>query len=224
MLARMRRLIVTTSSIVVATLAVAACSDDGRELREPRPDQSSSISTTIADPVTPDTVISDAGQPTSTFLPGDGGNNIPIGGRTVTAPWKPGATIDERYTCDGINVAPALTWDEAPPGTVAIAIALTDDDQPAFGHWVISGIAPTFVALAEGKVPDGATQAVNGAGVTGYTGPCPPLETAHQYRITVYYLAEQTSDLTITPIDELLAQLAQNAIDIAEVTGVYSRI
>lgn len=106
---------------------------------------------------------------------------------TVTAPWRDGAPIDPRYTCKGANVSPALSWSAAPQGTEEIAITLIDQDA-SFDHWTMAGIKPTTTSLAENTPPEGAVAALNGSGVSGYTGPCPPAGTTHTYRITVHYL------------------------------------
>ena len=43
---------------------------------------------------------------------------------SLTAPWLSGTAIDPRYTCDGDDVAPALSWGGVPAGTVEIAIVM----------------------------------------------------------------------------------------------------
>lgn len=119
-------------------MVVAACNDDGRELRDAKPDQTQSISTTVA----PDTVVVDDGSSDSLSSPS---STLPLGDEeyTVTAPWDAGTAIDPRYTCNGDNIAPALSWSVAPAGTAEIAISLTDLDAPGFAHWVIAGISPS---------------------------------------------------------------------------------
>jgi hypothetical protein len=224
----MRRIVVLTATCLVAIVAAAGCNDDGRELRPGRPDQNQSISTTTLEPVaTDDPTVDDIGgvfDAASTSAGATAGGGAPaLGAATVTAPWRAGGDIDARYTCDDANVSPPLTWSPAPEGTVTIAISLSDDDQPLFGHWAISGISAALVAIAEGAVPDGATVAINGSGVAGYAGPCPPTESTHQYRITVYYLAAPV-DIAGADVVDVLAELERNSIDIAETVGLYTRI
>ena len=51
-----------------------------------------------------------------------------------------GGTIPARYTCDGENISPALSWEDAPPGTKSFALILHDLDAPragGFTHWVV---------------------------------------------------------------------------------------
>lgn len=213
----MRRVALLTL-IPVLTMVVAACNDDGRVLREAKPDQTQSISTTVA----PDTVVVDDGSSDSLASPS---STLPLSDEeyTVTAPWDAGTAIDPRYTCNGDNLSPALSWSVAPAGTVEIAISLTDIDAPGFVHWVIAGISPEQIALAEDTVPVGAYQAVNGAGAVGYTGPCPPAGSAHTYVLTVHYLGSQTNLTDGVAAEELLDGISVAEIASAEVDGTFSR-
>ncbi len=213
----MRRVALLTFVPVLA-MVVAACNDDGRVLRDAKPDQTQSISTTVA----PDTVVVDDGSSDSLSSPS---STLPLGDEeyTVTAPWDAGTAIDPRYTCNGDNIAPALSWSVAPEGTVEIAISLRDIDAPGFTHWVIAGISPEQIALAEDTVPVGAYQAVNGAGAVGYTGPCPPAGSAHTYVLTVHYLGSQTNLTDGAAAEELLDGISVAEIASAEVDGTFSR-
>ncbi len=131
--------------------------------------------------------------------------------------------MDARYTCEGLNVAPALSWTAAPLGTAEIAITLEDLDSPTFVHWIIAGISPDTVSLAERTVPIGAYEATNGLGDIGYTGPCPPAGEEHLYLITVHYLGVPTGLLDGVPGDELFASIVTAEAATAEVTGTFSR-
>ena len=176
----MRRIVILATALAMVVV-VSSCRHDGRTLRDPPPGFSSvSISTTR----TPDT----DDQGFDTLAPADTDQTFPPIEETdvVTAPWEDGAAMDARYTCEGLNVAPALSWTPAPLGTVEIAITLEDLDAPTFVHWIIAGIAPDTVSLDEGTVPIGAYEATNGVGDVGYTGPCPPAGEEHPYLNTVH--------------------------------------
>ena len=144
------------------------------------------------------------------------------------APWLDGATIDPRHTCDGEDVAPAVSWGGAPPGTAEIAIAMVDDsavsDGQPFVHWVIGGIDPAEIALVEGDVPPGAIQALNFFGDVGYGGPCPPPgDEPHLYRLTAYALNQQLELADGDTATEFLATIATISIASSDVTGLYQR-
>lgn len=208
-------------------LGLGGCKSDGRVLRPASPDQNASIST----PSTPTTVdssfidvdvdgVDDTSAPTSTV-----GTIIPpAGALEATAPWLDGSEIDPRFTCDGLNVAPALSWSAAPAGTVEIAITMVDLDAPQFAHWAIAGLAPTTIALDEATVPIGAYEALNGVGDLGYTGPCPPAGSTHNYVVSVHYLGAATGLDDGSSAEDLIIAIKAAETAIADVTGTFSRI
>src|SRR5207245_1697298 len=60
-----------------------------------------------------------------------------------------GQAIPRRFTCDGADVSPKLTWTSVPPETKQLALVLEDPDAPGgtFTHWLVYGIAPTMTEL-----------------------------------------------------------------------------
>ncbi len=147
---------------------------------------------------------------------------------TMAAPWLNGAAIDARYTCDGLDIAPALSWGGVPDGTVEIAITMVDDsavsDGQPFVHWAIAGLDPDEIALAEGDVPDGATQALNFFGDVDYGGPCPPPgDDAHLYRFTAYALNTSLQLADGTLATEFLEAITQATIGSTDLNGTYQR-
>jgi Raf kinase inhibitor-like YbhB/YbcL family protein len=113
----------------------------------------------------------------------------------LTSPaFDEGSAIASRYTCDGPGVSPPLSWALAPDDTQSLALIADDPDAPGgtFVHWVIYDLPPDTRRLPEGvpnrrTLPSGAKQGVNGAGGSGYTGPCPPSGT-HRYFFKIYAL------------------------------------
>ena len=223
------RLILPSLLLVVTSLVAAGCNDDGRTLRPARPDQTESVSTTVMPTVAEtgglDLTLPPTIAPTvpPTLAPTAAPTTAPAG-FTVTAPWADEFAIDSRYTCDGPDVAPALTWEAAPDGTQEIAVAMTDLDLPGFVHWVMAGIDPMSTGLGEGEVPEFASVGVNGMGRTAYSGPCPPVGETHRYQITVYLLAQRTELGDGADGADLLAAVQGSAFMTAQVTGVYSRL
>lgn len=217
-----RRAALLTLIPVLATIG-AACRHDGRTLREPRPDQNVSIST-VAESSTTD-AFTDGGTLDSALVDDTADGTLPASDAqlSVTAPWVEGAAIDPKYTCDGDNVSPALSWSPAPTGTTSIAISMADLDAPTFGHWVISGLGAGDIALAEDTVPVGAVEATNGAGSLGYTGPCPPAGSTHHYTITVHYLGDVVNLTDGATVSEMLGAINAAELATAEVTGTFSR-
>jgi Raf kinase inhibitor-like YbhB/YbcL family protein len=108
--------------------------------------------------------------------------------------FEDGGVIPARYTCDGQDLTPPLSWDSVPNGTKSLALTVDDPDAPrgTFVHWMIYDLPPDTRRLPE-DVPKrrtlsgGVQQGVNGAGGIGYTGPCPPGGT-HRYLFKIYAL------------------------------------
>jgi Raf kinase inhibitor-like YbhB/YbcL family protein len=206
--------------VVVAPL-LSACNDDGRTLREPRADQNASVSTLapVTDPTDGVDQVGD-GLGFDTLPPStSAAAAVPV----LVAPFANAGPIDARYTCDGDDVSPALSWSAAPAGTVEVAITLTDLDNPDFLHWAVAGIEPTVTSLGEGALPSFAITSLNSGGVDGYSGPCPPAGETHTYQFTVHYLLQQTELASGGPIADLMAAIDGSTFSLASVTGTYVR-
>ena len=99
-----------------------------------------------------------------------------------------GKRIPTRYTCDGEDVSPPLSWKGIPEGTQSLVLVVEDPDAPrgTFIHWIIYNIPPNLPGLPEGvprkrELENGALQGINDFGVIGYRGPCPPPGKPHRY-------------------------------------------
>jgi Raf kinase inhibitor-like YbhB/YbcL family protein len=213
-------------------MVAAGCRHDGRELRPALPSQDGTVSTTAA-PTVPDlqdslfdTVATSPALPggaTESSAAGAGASTLAplVAALKVTAPWRDGGPIDSRYTCKGDNVSPALSWSQAPGGTQEIAITLIDQDFD-FDHWTMAGIAPDITNLTENAPPAGAVAALNGSGVAGYTGPCPPAGVTHTYRITVHYLDKALALTSGSAAADMRAAIDGASIATAQVTGTFT--
>ncbi|WP_184542439.1 YbhB/YbcL family Raf kinase inhibitor-like protein [Mucilaginibacter sp. FT3.2] len=111
------------------------------------------------------------------------------------------------FGCSGDNKSPELTWQNAPEGTQSFAITMYDPNAPTgsgWWHWVIFDIPANIHQLKQGAgsplsgiAPAGSIQGNTDFGVTGYGGPCPPVnDAAHGYVITIYAL--KTAKLGLT--------------------------
>ena len=160
-------------------IALGACSrQDGREMASPTDIQIAATNTTVA----PSTSAGDMAGESSAVL-----DTEPIL-MTLTAPFTEGAVVSPPFVCGDAKESPSLTWANVPAGTVSLAIILTDEDAPDFTHWVVANISPSLTGLAPGTLPSDAIQAKNSKGSIGFTGPCPPEGTTHQYSLTLYAL------------------------------------
>ena len=106
--------------------------------------------------------------------------------------------IDPRYSADGENFSPPLSWSPVSDAG-AYALIVEDPDAPRehpFVHWMIWNIPGEVDRLPEGippKIhpisPQGAVQGLNDRGETGYMGPKPPPgHGLHHYHFQLFAL------------------------------------
>lgn len=131
-----------------------ACNDDGRTLREPGPDQTASVYTTTTSSTVAGDVVADPGSL-------DPALETPALAFVLNLPWADGGTIDPRYTCDGADIQPGVSWLGAPADAVEMALVVTDTDAGDFVHWVIAGLDPLDPFLGENSVPVSAIEGTN---------------------------------------------------------------
>jgi Raf kinase inhibitor-like YbhB/YbcL family protein len=106
-----------------------------------------------------------------------------------------GGEIPRRYSRDGDDVSPPLSWTDVPSGARSLALIVDDPDAPdpaapkrTFVHWVIADLPPDSLGIAEGadRVP-GAHIGLNDWNNPGWNGPAPPVG-KHRYMFKLYAL------------------------------------
>lgn len=102
--------------------------------------------------------------------------------------------IPKKYTCDGEDISPQLSWSGAPEGTKSFALINDDPDAPmgTWVHWVLYDLPPSINELSENMPKDktlsnGAKQGITDFKNIGYGGPCPP-SGIHRYFFKLYAL------------------------------------
>ncbi len=118
--------------------------------------------------------------------------------------FREGESIPKKYTCDGIDVSPPLSWSGAPKETKSFILIMDDPDAPigTFTHWIVYDIPPHVGGFEEDfpKTPEleGIKQGMNDFGYVGYGGPCPPKgHGTHRYFFKLYAL--DLSSLELPP-------------------------
>jgi hypothetical protein len=144
--------------------------------------------------------------------------------------FEEGSFIPKKYTCDGANVSPPLSWSSVPAGTKSLALVCDDPDAPAgtWVHWVIFGLSPETVTLPEDipkkmSVLGRAKQGINDFGKLGYGGPCPPRGNAHRYFFKIYALDTQPDLNAGVTKQELLKAMEGHIIGKGQLIGRYQR-
>jgi len=142
----------------------------------------------------------------------------------VTSPeYGEGEMIPVKYTCDGGEESPALSFHGVPDGTVTLAVVFDDPDAPGgtYDHWLVWNIPPSG-GIEEGSLPYGAVEGRNSAGTIGYAGPCPPSGT-HRYIVHAYALDASLLLPEGSGREKLGDALKGHVLAEATLTGVYSR-
>jgi Raf kinase inhibitor-like YbhB/YbcL family protein len=152
----------------------------------------------------------------------------------VTSPaFHDGGRIPVKYTQDGENVSPPLSWSMLPPGTQDVAIIVDDPDAPKpepFVHWLCYHVDPKASGLPEGismHKNDGkpiGNQGVNALNHAHYDGPAPPMgHGTHHYHFKVYALDTKITNPGKLSKKLLLEAMAGHILDEGELVGTYER-
>ncbi len=135
-------------------------------------------------------------------------------------------TIPERFTCDGDDVSPPLSWSNVPEDAEELVLVVEDLDAPrgTFVHWAVAGIEPADGEVAEGQVPQGGVEATNDFEELGYRGPCPPPgEQAHEYVFAVYALSEASGFSEGESAEGLRDSIADITVASGRLSATYER-
>jgi Raf kinase inhibitor-like YbhB/YbcL family protein len=136
--------------------------------------------------------------------------------------FKQGENIPSEFTCDGKNVPPQLSWEDAPAGTESFAISLTDPDAPGGGfiHWLIYDIPKDVKNIDLTSIPGVAKLVENDFGRKEYEGPCPP-SGAHRYIFTIFAL--DTKNLKDVKKYNFFEKVKEHTLSKSELMGMYRR-
>jgi len=143
-----------------------------------------------------------------------------------------GSTIPKKYTCEGDNISPELTWENYPNGTVSLVLLCEDPDAPSgiWVHWMVYNIPATILALPEnfGKKMKLNTQEIIWPGMNDfrkleYGGPCPPPGKSHRYIFRLLALDILLPTKSGLSRDQVLAVAKDHILGEAQLMGRFSR-
>jgi Raf kinase inhibitor-like YbhB/YbcL family protein len=141
-----------------------------------------------------------------------------------------GGDIPRKFTCDGADVSPELSWSEPPAGTQSFALIADDPDAPSgtWTHWVLFDVPPATSSLAEGvskidELPGGERQGRNDFHKIGYNGPCPPPGKPHRYFFKLYALDRKLVLKPATSKQEVEQAMQGHILGDAKWMGKYQR-
>ena len=143
--------------------------------------------------------------------------------------FEEGGMIPEKYTCDGMDVSPPLTWSDFPEGVKTFALICDDPDAPmgTWVHWVLFNLPHNVNQLNEGIPPErdldnAAKQGMNDFRKIGYGGPCPPGGT-HRYYFKIYALDIELDLEAGAAKSELLEAMEGHILAQGHLMGRYKR-
>jgi len=150
---------------------------------------------------------------------------------SISSPsFQNGKDIPKKFTCDGDDVSPALSWMDPPQGSKSFALIADDPDAPrgTWTHWVLFDLPSTTSNLREampkvGELPGGGFQGVNDFPKIGYGGPCPPPGKPHRYFFKLYALDNKLNLKAGTSKREVEQAMQNHILGKAEIMGKYSR-
>lgn len=147
-----------------------------------------------------------------------------------TIAFADGGAIPRKYTCDGANLSPALSWTDVPSRTQSLVLIVDDPDAPVgtWTHWIIWNIPPQLSTLAEGVPPietlkNGARQGLNDFKQIGYGGPCPPPGRPHRYFFKLFALDALLDLKAGAGRDELERMGKRHVLSQVKLMGTYRR-
>ena len=144
-----------------------------------------------------------------------------------------GDEIPSKYTCEGKDVSPPLTWTGVPETARSLVLIVDDPDAPdprapkmTWVHWVLYNMPPNVSGLPEdiasAQLPPGTEEGINDWKRTGYGGPCPPVG-RHRYFHKLYALDTVLKGLKKPTKAEVEAAMQGHIIAQAELLGTYQK-
>ncbi len=176
-------------------------------------------------------------KPQTAAVPQAGGTTMSTAVKTLTvqsSAFPHNGTIPRKYTEDGDNISPPLTWSGLPQGVRELALIVDDPDAPRpqpWVHWVIYKIAANVGGLRENippkqklLMPDDAVQGMNSWNRIGYGGPAPPKgHGVHHYHFKLYALDASVKLDPGATKEALLSAMQGHVIAEGELIGTYQR-
>lgn len=148
--------------------------------------------------------------------------------KITSSAFKDNQSIPPRYTSDGADIIPPLTFEGVPREAKSLALVVDDPDVPRslradgnWDHWVVWNIPPDVASIEEARPPKGVVGR-NTWGKNAYGGPAPP-DREHRYFFKLYAL-DRTLELPQTSGKaELEKAMKGHILAEAQLMGRYER-
>jgi Raf kinase inhibitor-like YbhB/YbcL family protein len=148
----------------------------------------------------------------------------------TSAAFHQGKAIPKKFTCDGSDVSPQLTWTDPPSGTKAFVLIADDPDAPmgTWVHWVLYDLPSEARQLSEAipkqeTLSDGTKQGINDFRTIGYGGPCPPSGKHHRYFFKLYAVDKKIGLGPRATKRQVLDAIQGHTLAETQLMGTYKR-
>ena len=153
--------------------------------------------------------------------------------KLVSPAFAEGRAIPKKYTCEGQDISPPLTWSGVPPGAKSLVLIIDDPDAPdpkapkmTWVHWVLYNLPASSTGLPEGvtskALPWGTMVGLNDWKRATYGGPCPPIG-RHRYFHKLYALNAVLSGLNQPNKAAVEAKMHPHIIAESMLIGTYEK-
>lgn len=143
-----------------------------------------------------------------------------------SAAFKNEELIPIKYTCNGEDISPPLSWSDVPDNAQSLVLICDDPDAPmgTWDHWILFNLPPSTSGLEENvsEFPENTRFGRNSWNRNDYGGPCPP-DREHRYFFKLYAL-DRTLNLTNgTTKQALLGAMKNHVLAEATLLGRYNQ-
>lgn len=153
--------------------------------------------------------------------------------KILSSAFQDGQEIPTKYTCEGEDISPPLSWEDVPGNTKSLALIVEDPDAPdpkapkmVWIHWVLFNIDPKSKGIPENamahELPKDSQQGLTSWKKTNYGGPCPPIG-RHRYYHRLYALDLVFSNVQNPTADTLRQIMRDHVIAEAVIMGTYQK-
>jgi Raf kinase inhibitor-like YbhB/YbcL family protein len=151
----------------------------------------------------------------------------------TSSSFKHQGEIPTKFTCEGQDISPQLSWSGVPDGAKSLVLIEDDPDAPdpkapkmTWVHWVLYDISPSATGLPEAvksaDLPKGTREGLNDWKRTGYGGPCPPIG-RHRYFHKLYALDTVLGDLGTPTKADVEKAMQGHILAQTELMGTYQK-
>lgn len=143
-----------------------------------------------------------------------------------------GMDIPQKYTCEGADISPPLSWSGAPKNTKSFVLIVDDPDAPdpaapkvTWVHWVLYNIPSKADRLEENaskELPKGTQAGRNDFKKKTWGGPCPPVG-KHHYHFKLYALDSHPHFMATPDKAQLEKAMQSHILAQAELIGLFQK-